>query len=281
MTLQRRLTRLQVQHAARQSLPADGCQDTVDVWQRVYGFAPNMWQVDVLRSPAPRVLMNTCRQSGKSTVAAVLGLYEALYHAPALVLFVSASLRQAQELGKKLFDGYRALGKPVSADSENRLSLELASGSRIVCLPSEERTVRGFSGTRLIVADEASRVDDALYHSIRPMLAASQGRLIALSTPWGRRGWWHKAWTEEREWYKVEVPADQCPRISAAFLQEERRSLPDFVFRQEYLCEFTDTEDAVFRYEDIYGALSDEVTPLFGSPDDAQPFVSSMLLPRP
>lgn len=76
------------------------------------------------------------------------------------------------------------------------------------------------------------------------------------------------------------MTADQCPRITKAFLEDERRSLPAWIFDQEYMCVFGDSVDAVFRYQDIAGMLSDEVTPLFGSAD-VHPFISSELFPRP
>ncbi len=38
----------------------------------------------------------------------------------------------------------------------------------------------------------------------------------------------------------------------------------DLVFRSEYLCQFVDTIDNVFRFEDIQAALDPTVTPLFG-----------------
>jgi hypothetical protein len=41
----------------------------------------------------------------------------------------------------------------------------------------------------LMICDEAARIEDPLYYSVQPMLAVSQSRLIALSTPFGRRGW--------------------------------------------------------------------------------------------
>jgi terminase large subunit-like protein len=268
--LARRLARIRAQLEAAKAPPPVVCRDAIDLWQAIYGHAPDDWQRDVLLSQRLRLLLNCCRQSGKSTVSAVLGLYEALYRPPALVLLVSASLRQAQELGQVLFDGYRRLRKPVRADAENRLSLELASGSRIVCLPAKEATIRGLAGARLIVIDEAARVPDPLYHAVRPMLAVSGGRLIALSTPWGKRGWWFEAWIQGDDWQRVQVTAPECPRISPAFLHEERRSVPDFVYRQEYLCEFADTLDGVFRYEDIALALSAEVVPLFGGGDELE-----------
>jgi hypothetical protein len=237
--------------------------DPVALFRAAFG-EPDPWQVDALRSAAPRVLMNCCRQSGKSSAAAVLGVHEGLTRPGALVLCLSPGLRQSGELFRKVLDVYRAAGRPVAPDSETRLTLELANGSRIVSLPGTERTVRGFSGVRLLLVDEAARVPDDLYHAARPMLAVSGGALVSLSTPFGARGWWHKEWTEGgATWRRYEVPATDCPRISPAFLEEERRSLGDLAFRSEYLCEFCDTEDSVFSSEHIAAAMDPDLAPLW------------------
>jgi hypothetical protein len=153
----------------------------------------------------------------------------------------------------------------VAPDSYRKLGMRLANGSRIEALPGSEKTIRGFSGVDLLVLDEAARVDDGLYFAVRPMLAVSGGALIMLSTPAGRRGVFFEEWTEGAGWERYEVPAEECPRISEAFLEEERRSLPRRVFDQEYRCVFTETEDAVFSFEDVVRALDPGVTPLFGS----------------
>ena len=116
----------------------------------------------------------------------------------------------------------------------------------------------------LIVEDEASRVDDALYFSIRPMLAVKGGRLILMSTPFGKRGHFWNAWSEGAEWNRVMVPASQVPRISAEFLEEERRTMGSFWYSQEYECQFQASTDSVFSHDTVMGALSDDVTPLFG-----------------
>jgi hypothetical protein len=138
------------------------------------------------------------------------------------------------------------------------------NGSRIIALPGTEPTVRGYSGVDLLVIDEASRVQDELYYSVRPMLAVSGGRLIALTTPFGKRGFFHAAWTEGTEWERIKIVAYDCPRISRAFLEEERRTLPPLWFQSEYLCEFVDTVDQVFASSDVLGAVSGAVEPLFG-----------------
>jgi hypothetical protein len=86
---------------------------------------------------------------------------------------------------------------------------------------------------------------------------------VILSTPYGKRGVFFEEWTGGLEWERYEVPAQECPRISEAFLAEERRSLPDWIYRQEYLCSFEETEDAVFTTEMVDAAVSADVTPLF------------------
>ena len=236
--------------------------DAVQLARQV-GLEPDAWQAQVLRSRSLRLLLNCCRQSGKSTITAVLAMHTALYQAPALVLLLSPSLRQSVELFRKVLDAYEALGRPLPADAESVLRLELPNGSRLVALPGKEATIRGFSGVRLLIIDEASRVDDALYQACRPMLSVSGGRLVALSTPFGKRGFFFHEWTEGAAWERVQITAEHCPRIPPEFLAEERRALPDAWYAQEYLCEFRETTDQVFAYEHVQAALSPDVAPLF------------------
>ncbi len=230
---------------------------------REVGMTPDEWQIDALRAPSDRLLLNCCRQAGKSTVAALLAVHTAVYEPGSLVLLLSPGQRQSQELYRKALNVYRTIGRPVAAEAENALSLTLESGSRIISLPGTEATIRGYSGVRLLVVDEAARVPDELYASVRPMLAVSGGRLMAMSTPFGQRGWWHSAWQEEPGWKKVLIPASRVPRISPTFLEEERRALGDWLFRQEYECQFVDTVEQLFTTEQVGRAFSPDVRPLF------------------
>ena len=226
---------------------------------RAAGLEPNPWQAALLRSPAPRTLVNCCRQSGKSTTAATLAVHTTVYEPGALVLLLSPTLRQSGELFKKALATYRALGRPVPAESETALSLTLENGSRIVSLPGAEQTIRGYSGVRLLVVDEAAWVKNDTYRAVRPMLAVSGGQLALLSTPHGTRGFFYDAWRERHRWDYYEVPADECPRIPREFLEEERRELGDWWYSQEYGCAFLDAETAAFRKADIERAFSEEV----------------------
>jgi hypothetical protein len=194
---------------------------------------------------------------------AALALHTALSRPRALVLILSPSERQSQETAQKVFGYYDGLGRPLPATKRTELQLHLANGSRVIALPSSEATIRGYSSAALLVVDEAARVSDELYGTVRPMLAVSRGRLVCLSTPFGKRGFFFGEWAGPERWLRLEVTARQCPRISPEFLAEERRSLGPRWYRQEYECSFEDAIGAVFSDEDIRASLHEDVAPLF------------------
>ena len=118
---------------------------------------------------------------------------------------------------------------PPELEQLSVLSLRLVNGSRVISLPGREEVVRGYT-CDLLVADEAAWIPDALIEACRPMLAVSGGRLIGMSTARATIGWFYNAWTSDEPWHRVMVTAEQCPRITAAFLESERKSLPAAVF---------------------------------------------------
>jgi hypothetical protein len=216
-----------------------------------------------MSSSHPRILLNCHRQAGKSTVAGIIAVHQGTYFPRSTTLLISPSLRQSSELFKKCLYTYQTLGRPVAAEAENQLSLVLENGSRIISLPGKEATIRGYSAVNLIIVDEASQVPDDLIVAVRPMMAVSGGHLLALSTPRGKRGWFWDAWENGGDvWKRFHVTADQCPRISPAFLAEER-ARGERMFRQEYMGEFLETDDQVFATEIIQAAFSRDVEPLF------------------
>jgi hypothetical protein len=230
------------------------------------GITPDNWQSDLLRSDAKQLVLNCSRQSGKSTVCAVLGLHTAIYQENALVLLLSPSLRQSQELFRKVKDIFIALHSPHTPQisEESNLRLELSNGSRIIALPGSEQTIRGFSNVALLIVDEAATCEDALFFAIKPMLAISGGRIILLSTPRGRRGFFFDVWSEGgADWNRTLIDAHQCPRISPEWLEREKLAMPSFWFRQEFLCEFCETLDSVFSFDEVQATLSDTLEPFY------------------
>lgn len=276
------------------------------------GFEPDPVQRQVMTTTGNQLLL--ChRQWGKSTTVAAIALEDACTEPGSLVLLVSRSMRQSGELFRKVKNFY-LLTQPLPLIQDSALSFELSNRSRIVSLPGSEETIVGYSSVKRLIMDEAARIPDATYYAVRPMLAMSQGSIIALSTPFGRRGWFYEAWegtstdahaldlatvealladlhfpaytadalepseavnlpvpveadTREYGWKRTQVLATENRRLSRRFLASERRSIPDLWFRQEWLCQFLETGETVFRYEDVQGMLHGNLRPFFSGQD--------------
>lgn len=176
---------------------------------RDVGIEPDEWQAKLLRSAAQRTLMNCSRQSGKSTITAVKALHTAIYIPDSLVILISPSQPQSTELFTKLHGFWQRLAGAPEAEQESLTRMRLANGSRVVSLPGSDKTTRGYSGARIVIMDEAARVDDALLAAVRPMLATTNGQFVALTTPAGKRGWFYEQWMRGDGWERISITAEQ------------------------------------------------------------------------
>jgi hypothetical protein len=215
------------------------------------GYEPDDWQTRLLRSQSKRVLLLCGRQLGKSTVVAIKALHTACFTDWAEVLLISVGQRQAELLFDKVLDFYKRLS-PVPAVKMLATELELANGSKVLALPGDPRTIRGYTPA-LILLDEASRADEGVLAATTPMLAESDGVLMALSTPHGRRGFFYRTWTDESQtWERISARRIDYPhRVRPGFLEEELKTLGPALFRQEHENEFIEDGDQIFAYDDI------------------------------
>jgi hypothetical protein len=219
----------------------------------------------MLESDANQGILNCSRQWGKSTVGAVKAVHRAYTRPGSLIVVASPSERQSAELVMKAAGMVEMLGIPARGDGSNKISLVFPNKSRIIGLPGSEGTVRGFSAVNLMLIDEASRVEDAIYMALRPMLATTFGDLWLMSTPYGRRGFFYEEWAHGGpDWKRVTATATGCSRIPAKFLERERERMGPMWFQQEFLCQFVDSGGGLFGREELDEAVSDEVKPLGG-----------------
>jgi hypothetical protein len=215
-------------------------------------FAPDPWQEKMLRSTSRWIMLNCCRQSGKSTAAAIVGLHQAIYD-PGLVLLVSPSLRQSRELFSKVMGFLKGLEPVEALEEDNKSSCELRNGSRIVSLPGDPDTVRGFSAF----------CPDSMQTSLDPMLAVSGGRLIEMSSPNGKRGHFFENWEHGEGVERIKIVGRECPRISAEFLEQQRKKLGPLLYSQEFEGAFIDPDSSAFSSDLIAAALVDAFDPPF------------------
>jgi len=239
--------------------PVAFCADrlglTLDPWQRQ------------LFLDERNTIVNACRQSGKTTTAAALATYLVVNFPSSLILALGPVQRQSQILFAKISANVKSLEPVQELEEDNRLSLTLKNGSRVIALPGDNPdNLRGFSAPKLIIVDEAAFVDDGVFTACVPMLGVSRGRLILISSPNGARGQFWTIWNEPSDqWAKIRITADDCPRLDKGVLEQARLLLPQFRFRAEYYGEFLDGASQIFGSELIRSAIDDEIPPLFGA----------------
>ena len=240
------------------------------------------WQEAVLRAPqGAQQIFLIHRQGGKSMIAAIKCLHAAIFHTRGKgpILITSPTQRQSGLLFDTIKDLIRDLSDPPGMDEDNKLSCRLTNGARIISLHGEERTVRGYSNVALLIEDEASRVKDELFMATEPMLIRSGGGRILMSTPYGKSGHFFREYMNVEAdgsqrpddlniWQKITFTVEENPDMNTpeklAFLARAKAMMGRRGYAQEFLCEFVETEDALFSYEDIMAAMSGEVRPLFG-----------------
>jgi hypothetical protein len=101
--------------------------------------------------------------------------------------------------------------------------------------------------------------------ALDPMLAVSGGRLVEMSSPAGRRGHFFENWQNGEGAERIKITARDCPRISAEFLEQQRRKLGPMLFAQEFECEFVDGASSAFASELVELALVDDFEPFLAA----------------
>jgi hypothetical protein len=157
-------------------------------------------------------LFLTGRRSGKSRTAAIIGAYEAVLSGrherlakgeQGLVAVISPTKKQSSIVAgylRSVFDTPILRKEVVSETAQGFL---LRNGVQVAILSGDWRTVRGFTLLAAVVdevcflgldAETKVRNDAELIQAIQPALATCRGRLVAISSPYAKKGWAYKRW---------------------------------------------------------------------------------------
>lgn len=265
--------------------PVVFARETLSGW---FGGIPDEVQSRILRSTARQIICNCHRQWGKSFTIAITALHRALYYPHSEILIASATLKQSHEMFKKINDASRYI-EGLNRIGESKTEMGLRNGSRIVTLSGSEASGRGFTAPALVVIDEASWAHEGLYVALRPMMLNSNGQLVLISTPHGKQGFFYDVWSHQGEvdpngdemldmedgWERYRVTTTENKRASKEWLEDESRNMTERMFKQEYLCEFVETEEQFMSYDLIKSLFTDSVKPMFDGiiSDDIEPMV--------
>jgi hypothetical protein len=222
---------------------------------KYYGIKPYPFQQkvvdDVISKPGFYYTILSGRQIGKTLLLINLLLYYAINKPRCTILWVSPYYSMAVKVLSQILDAIDGSGIIKEANKSEKI-ISLTNGSRIYFRSAEKpETIRGLS-IHYCFVDEAQDVsDDSFYKSILPTLSAVGEKLLIAGTPKRRNFHWiyyERGQSKDHpDYYSYSAPSSISPFIDPSFIEEQRRALPDGIFRQEFLAQYIEGEGTVFR----------------------------------
>lgn len=192
--------------------------------------------------------INTPRQFGKSWLAVQLMLYYALNNSKSKLMLTSLTYSQASKIYKELLEGIKDSGVIRSKNlAENSIIFENGSELYFKSIQQPEN-LRGYHIDYLFVDEAASYKKEIFGTILRPMLLANGKKCFLFSTPKGKN-WFYEMFilSKTNDRYKsYQGSSDKNPYANQEEIEDAKKSLPEPIFRQEYLAEFIDDGGEVF-----------------------------------
>jgi len=229
----------------------------VEFFKWITGFEPRPFQKKFMKTNKRRVIVVTSRQIGKSEVTAVKAIWKAWLFDNQYILILSPTLRQSQELFKKVkrnINNRRVVYEDVIRTTQTEI--EFTNGSIIKVIPGTETSVRGFTADMVII-DEAAYVSEEVYGAVEPVVAVKRGQMILISTPGPPRGIFYRIWTEgdPKVWEKIRATFEEA-NYDPEFVENYRRTHTEVEYKREILGIFADDEsETLFTVEMVEGAM--------------------------
>ena len=210
---------------------------------------------------SPHRLQWSCwaRQTGKSFTKSLRRILRGLERGRTQI-FLSAGERQSRELMIKARQHCQALqtacdfydGRTFAGTSFKQLEIHLPNRVRVIGLPANPQTVRGFTGDVFLDEFAMHAEDRDIWASIFPTILRGDGELDVASTPKGCKNMFARLADHELFHRTTLALPDAVEQGLAVDVEELRRSIGDEeIYRQELLCEFMDEATAFLTYEEI------------------------------
>ncbi len=216
-----------------------------------FNFKPTLYQANLLRDENKRIVVVWSRQSGKTTTIALRAIWYALTRKKTLTLIIAPSLRQSMIMSDRITDFLTSLPPKYSKIFVKKLQrtiIQLNNNSRIIALPNNPQLLRGYTANQVICDEAAFFRDDNLvfFNVLYPMLATTDGILIASSTPWSKDSVFYRM-CQNPQFSKHQITCEDVKNsglIKQSFIDEMRSQLPFERFQREFMSEFVEDVDA-------------------------------------
>jgi hypothetical protein len=234
-------------------------------------FKPLPFQTQFLRDQNKRIVICSGRQIGKTTMAAAKAIHYATMHPNTTTLIISKALRQSMWMFDKIRDMtfanpvLRNLIKIRQGTTRTKIEFKAPINSKIIALPpgNEGETIRGLTANLLII-DEANYIKPSIITSVlMPMITATNGTLIMISTPEYAEHPFMQAFQNANEWgyTKYHFPSSIAPipttEAREKFLEEQQQQIPEEEYQREYLAILPDETNQLIATKHIHNCIQD------------------------
>ncbi|MCS7126548.1 MAG: terminase large subunit [Aigarchaeota archaeon] len=237
--------------------------DIADVGIKLYE-----WQKRWLDDDSRFRVMLKSRAVGGSFIIAIESIIWSLLKPSSITILLSYSHRQSMELFRKVKEQLsRFKNKKVKIEDElysldavskeSRTEIIFKNLSRIICLPNNPDTIRGYRADHVYVDEAAMFKNDLeIKAAVIPIIAGRSGRLSLISTPKGRRGWFYEGWMSNI-FSKHYVHYRDAPHLTSEDIEGLKKSMSHITWMQEMEMEFLDELNSLFPSELIISCLED------------------------
>ena len=202
-------------------------------------------QIEVLNCQADDIVICAGKRGGKTALCAYFALKGLLEGKNILV--VAPSYLLAEKILEYLILWSAKFKGEMRISFRPPQKVTTIWGARLDCRSAEQPDQIMGSEYDIVIADECSKISENIHHRyIRPATGIKIGKHYYISTPFGRNWFW-RVWRKACEsgggfqWKSIDNPY-----FGEKKWEEEKKNLPDFVFRQEYGAEFLE-EAMVFQ----------------------------------
>lgn len=217
-----------------------------------FQWTPHEKQRRVLESDTRFRVLNWGRRTGKNEVAIVDTIRYALENPDSIVWWVSPTYEQSNDYGfdrmLEMLPNALVQGEPTYSKPR---SIELITGTTISFKSADKpKSLKGGGVDRMVVDEAASIAGDIWYEYLRPTLTDTLGGGCIISTPKGK-DWFHTMFYRGQEdeddtvWSSHATSFDN-PHVPDSEIEQQRENMPDRIYEQEYLAEFTEDAGEVF-----------------------------------
>ena len=195
-------------------------------------------------------MINIGRQFGKTLLALNQMLFWALNNKGSKIAWVSPVYKQSKKVFEETFKAFAKRPEIYRKVNQSELIIEYITGSTIQFFSAERYdNIRGFTFDYLVCDEFAFMDEKAWTEVLRATVLVKGKKVLLISTPKGKNHFYkmHQLEGINDQYKAFTMTSYDNPMINPSEIDDARLTLPEMIFRQEYLAEFVDGSAMLFN----------------------------------